>query len=126
MQESNGEVHCRGEFLDKSKLSVRRGFRAVMNEASEIVSLLIGPEFPQQYRPRRDNRCDFRYLKKHDVVSCFDWLRIRRQRDLPRIFDETKENRPLHIAFFGDSRVRQQFFSLYQVNLAQPTHTYFM
>lgn len=116
---------CKGEFLERSKQHIRSGLTSVTYQAEEIVSLLGGAEFDRTIPRRTKAGCEFRYFTKDDVVSCLDNFRFHRLRKWSRIFNaslKNVKNRPLHIAFLGDSRVRQHFFSLYQVNRkADPT-----
>lgn len=112
------ESDCKGEFLERANLVIRRKVNSVTNQAGEIVSLLGGPEYAQDTPRKRKEGCQFRYFTKPELVECLDNYRIRRLRDWSKILNTTQQrptNRPLHIAFVGDSRVRQHFFSLLQV-----------
>lgn len=56
---------------------------------------------------------NLREYKKKDVVRCFDVLSVKKNR------------RPMHIAFVGDSTVRQHFFSFIQVKFVDKNVIYY-
>lgn len=110
--------HCKGEYLKRASFLI--GSHAIgshaRKQASEILSLFRAAD---QRRPgSRETGCAIRYFRKADIVKCLDEFRDRRSGELATILNATKErpsDRALHIAFLGDSRIRQQFLSFSQV-----------
>lgn len=117
-QEKLEEPLCKGEFLERSNLLVRSRDKPITNQAGEMLSLLGGAEHAQPTPRKRKAGCDFRFLTRADVVECFDDYRSHRLHEWSKVLNKTLDSltdRPLHMAFLGDSRVRQHFFSLNQV-----------
>ena len=67
--------------------------------------------FPNN-KERNVNNCRLHYYQLEDVVNCFDGLNLLKQQSY---YSYPNRNKPLRIAFVGDSTIRRQFHSFNRV-----------
>ena len=67
--------------------------------------------FPNN-KERNVNNCRLHNYQLEDVVNCFDGLNLLKQQSY---YSYPNRNKPLRIAFVGDSTIRRQFHSFNRV-----------
>lgn len=100
MEEATSLPLCMGGILDKRSFNYHRtdGYWAMT------------PKEDSNHR-----RCKLHRYNKNDVTNCIDALSSRSTENRSGVSSNGNRPEPIHLAFVGDSRIRQHFYDFIEV-----------